>query len=265
MFDNYREFEEIINNKFCGKIDFENLRCNPATILPLLCVCNNENLKLNNCENAGDYLSSILDKNPLFSRLPFSRDDSDDTEFITKYMKNLNHDYAGYFAMRIIISELVNNVYDHSRFGNDFLQSYIFSNIDEKTEKLDICVIDDGVSIPGLFEISNVDFDNDCWAIEKAIGVFSTVSDSQFERGNGLWTIIRLVAEGNGGELLLVSRKGCLHICGENYRYYLLGDEHIFNGTLVCVRLNKYEIQNIYDLIEFNKPNSYKLERIYDY
>lgn len=265
MFDNYKEFGEIINNKNDGKIDFQNLNCNPTTILPLLCRCKNENLKSTNCENASNYLEDILDKKQLFSKLPVSRVNSDELNFISEYMENLDSAYGGYFVMRIIIAELANNVYDHSKKGNDYLQSYIFSNLNKSDDKLDICVVDDGISIPGLFEISNVDFDNDCHAIEKAIGVFSTISDSQYERGNGLWTIIRLVVEGNGGEFLLVSRAGCLHICGENYRYYLLRDEHIFNGTLVCVRLNNYEVQNIYDLIEFYKPNSYQLGEIHDY
>ncbi len=265
MFDNYEEFEEIKNCKYDEKLDFKNLKFNPATILPLVCTCNGINSKSENFGDLCTHLREIMDKNQLFSKLPDSREDSDDLDFLTNYMMNLEHNYGGYFAMRIIISELANNVYDHSRSGNEDLQSYIFSNLDEETNKLDICVVDDGVSIPGLFEISNVDFDNDCHAIEKAIGVFSTIPNSQFERGNGLWTIIRLVVEGNGGELLLISRAGCLHIFGENYRYYLLSDEHIFNGTLVCVRLNDYEVQNIYDLIEFNKPNSYKLENFYDY
>lgn len=74
-----------------------------------------------------------------------------------------------------------------------------------------------------------------------------------------------MIAEGNGGELLIISRAGCLHINGENYNYNLLDDEHIFNGTLIGIRLNKYEIQNIYDLIEINKPDMYKLGAINDY
>lgn len=201
----------------------------------------------------------------LFSELPKSRIESDESDFLTKYIENIDSEYGGYFALRIIISEIVNNIYDHSSDGNEEVQSYIFSKLYENYNKLDIGLIDDGISIPGLFEKSHIDFDNDAQAIEKAIGVFSTVFNSPFERGNGLWTIIRLVAEGNGGELLIVSRLGCLHICGDNYKYYILDDEHIFNGTLIGVRLNKYQIQNIYELIDFNKTNSYKLGVIDDY
>ena len=265
LFDNYKEFGEIINNVKNGTIDLENFDFNPTTTLPLLCVGKSQNLKLRNGEEVCDFLENKLINNKLFYNLPKSRVESDESGFLTDYISNLESEYGSYFALRIIISEIANNIYDHSRDGNAEIQSYILSELYEKYTKLDICLVDDGLSIPGLFEKSNVDFDNDAHAIEKAIGVFSTVSESQFERGNGFWTVIRLIVEGNGGEILIVSRLGCLHICGGDYKYYLLHNEHKFNGTLVSVRLNKYEIQNIYDLIDFHKPNSYKLEVIYDY
>lgn len=194
--------------------------------------------------------------------MPKSRKESDECDFITHYLENINWGYGGYFVLRTIISELANNVYDHSVDGNGVVQSYILSNLRE--DKLDVSIMDDGLTIPGRFEKSDIPFENDCYAIEKSIGTFSTISDSEYERGNGLWTIIRLVAEGNCGEILIVSRYGCLHICGEDYNYYLLDEKHKLNGTLVSVRLNKCEVQNIYDLIEFNKPNSYKLGVIND-
>lgn len=54
-----------------------------------------------------------------------------------------------------------------------------------------------------------------------------------------------------------MSRNGVLHINNEGYYYYLLSDEHTFNGTLVSIRLNKYEVQNIYELLEPQKLNRY--------
>ena len=265
LFENYMEFEKIIHDKHGDKIDLGSLKLNPATVLPLLCECKNQNLMLSNNENAFDYLKNKLESDKLFSELPNSRIESDKVDFLTNYMGNLDTNYGSYFALRTIISELANNVYDHSKLDNNFVQSYIFSNLLSDYKKLDVCVIDDGLSFPGLFERENVGFKNDCQAIEKAVGTFSTISDSQFERGNGLWTVIQLVAEGKWGEILMVSRAGCLHISGENYKYYLLKKKHIFNGTLIAIRLNKYEIQNIYNLIEFNKPGSFKLGVIHDY
>ncbi|WP_298525184.1 hypothetical protein [uncultured Methanobrevibacter sp.] len=265
LFDNYVEFEEIIKDETGGKIDLENLESNPTTILPLLCVCKRQNISLENGEQAYDFLIDNLSKNVLFSKLPASRIESDETDFLTRYMENLDSEYGGYFALRTMISEIANNVYDHSNLDNYNVQRYILSNLNEDSKKLDICVVDDGPSIPGLFEEYGLNFENDCYSIEKAIGTFSTISDSEYERGNGLWTVIRLAAEGNLGEILFVSRNGCLHICGEKYKYYLFNEIHTFNGTLIGLRLNKHEIQNIYGLIEFNKPDSYKLGVIHDH
>ena len=263
MFDNYKEFEEIILKKSEYVVDLNEIEISPTLILPLLCECNNQNLKLSNGDNAFDYLVSKLDVD-LFFKLPQSREESDQTDFITNFLKNVDSKYGGYFVLRHIVSELVNNVYDHSKGDNDKVQSYVLSKEYENENKLDISVVDDGISIPGRFEKSNVVFSDDCQAIEKAIGTFSTVSHEYYERGNGFWTIIKFVIEGNSGEILIISRNGCLHINGDDHQYYLLEDNHEFNGTLVNVRLNKYEVQNIYNLLE-SKKKSYGYVSEYDY
>lgn len=242
------------------------MELNPATILPLLCECKNQNLKVGSGESAFEYLENILKEDILFSELPKSRKESDDVDFLSDYVEKLDSGYGGYFVLRHIISELANNVYDHSNIDNGEVDSFIISKFHQTHKKLDISVIDDGLSIPGLFEKSNVDFENDCQAIEMAISTFSTVSDSVYERGNGLRTIVRLIAEGNNGEILVVSRGGCVHISGEKYKYYLLNEKHRFKGTLVSIRLNKYEVQNIYELLEPQKTNNYKINGvIHDY
>lgn len=260
------EFEEIINSKNGDEIDLKDLKFNPTAILPLLCECKNKNFKVDNNVNAFEYLENILMEDILFSGLPKSRNESDEADFLSRYVEKLDSEYGSYFVLRHIISELANNVYDHSNIGNVEVDSFILSKFHHNHKKLDVTVIDDGLSIPGLFEKSNVDFENDCQAIEKAIGTFSTVSTTAYERGNGLRTIVRLVAEGNDGEILIVSRNGCVHITGEKYWYYLLGEEHKFNGALVSIRLNKYEVQNIYELLEPQKVNNYKINGvIHDY
>lgn len=265
LFDNYREFGEIINNVEDGTIVLENFDFNPTTTLPLLCMCKSQNLKLMNGRSAYEYLKIKLNNSRFFSKLPKSRIESDKSDFLENFVGNLNSEYGSYFVLRHVISELANNVYDHSRFENLDVQSYILTKEHENFKKLDISIIDDGISIPGLFNKFNVDFEDDCHAIEKAITTFSTVSNEEFERGNGLRTIVRLIAEGNGGEILIVSRKGCLHISGDDYAYYLLDEQHTFNGTLVSIRLNKYEVQNIYGLLEYS-INSYKYNGVnYDY
>ena len=117
------EFGEIINNKQDGTIDFKNCNLAPTTTLPLLCLSKSQNLKLRNGEGAFEFLKKRLDDDILFSELPKSRIESDESDFISKYMENLESEYGGYFSLRIIISELANNVYDHSREDNEEVQS----------------------------------------------------------------------------------------------------------------------------------------------
>lgn len=201
-----------------------------------MCDCKNQNLKLDNDQRAFEYLEDELKNNDLFSRLPESRIQSDETDFLAGYVGNLDPAYGSYFVLRHVISELANNVYDHAGEKRRDIQSYILSKSFEESKKLDIGVIDDGISIPRLFEKHGINNENDCHSISEAIGTFSTVSDEYYERGNGLRTIVRLIAEGNNGEFLIVSRNASLHIIGEKYKYYLMNEEHRFNGTLVSIK-----------------------------
>ena len=66
-----------------------------------------------------------------------------------------------------------------------------------------------------------------------------------------------MVIEGNGGEILIVSRNALLYITDKDYEYKILSNEKIFKGTLISIRLNRVEVQNIYDLIELHKNNFY--------
>ena len=90
-----------------------------------------------------------------------------------------------------------------------------------------MCIMDNGLSIPGKFEMFGIDFKDDCDAISQAINQISTAKDDvvslRYERGSGLYTTLRLVIEGNGGSALIVSRNGCLHNGSkDNYKYYYL-------------------------------------------
>lgn len=104
--------------------------------------------------------------------------------FLENYVENLDSSYGSYFLLRHTISELINNVFDHSGYGNENVKGYVFSKCHAIHNKLDIGVVDEGLTIPGVFERFQVNFENDCHAIGKAIGTFSTVSDKLYERGN---------------------------------------------------------------------------------
>ena len=83
LFDNYMEFEEIINRKNDGNVDLGDVELNPTSMFPLLCICMNQNLKLLNGEDAFEYFEKKLNGNQLFSKLPKFRTESDESDFLT--------------------------------------------------------------------------------------------------------------------------------------------------------------------------------------
>lgn len=184
-------------------------------------------------------------------------------DFVEDIVEMLDYNYGGYFVLRYIIAELVNNVFDHSFFNkNDDCDAYIGIKEYAEENTLTICIMDNGISIPGAFDNASIGYLNDCDAIGKAINNVSTISNDSWERGNGLWSTIRFVMEGNGGEVLIVSRNASLHITNDNYKYYKLDNNEIFKGTLVSVKLNKFVVQHVYELLELPRTENYKYEVI---
>lgn len=242
MFDNYKEFEEIVLEKNDDVVDWDDVELTP-TEYSLLMMYGKIQVNLH-----GLY----------FINLPNSKEDQQNDNFIEKIIQNLNLEYGGGFVLRHILSELTYNIHEHAFDCNQKTNACISIKEYLEEEKLEIAIMDFGLSIPGRFDKSGVEYYDDCNAIEKAINNFSTASTNPYERGNGLWTTIRLIVEGNGGEILIVSRGGLLYIGTEEYEYRLLDDGKIFKGTLISIKLNKYEVQNIYDLIELPKTNFYR-------
>lgn len=234
LFDSYKEFEEIMLKK---KNDVE--------LTPTLKL-----LSLGFTQFKNDDIELI--------KLPGSKEDQQDMNLIERIVENLDSGYGGGFVLRHILSELTYNIHEHAFEANQKTQAClaIMEHLDE--EKLEISIRDCGLSIPGRFDKADVHYGDDCSAIEKAINNFSTASDNPYERGNGLWTTIRLIVEGNGGEVLIVSRGAVLYINEEKYEYKSLNDGKLFKGTLISIKLNRCEVQNIYDLIELPKNNFYR-------
>lgn len=106
-----------------------------------------------------------------------------------------------------------------------------------------------------------IPFEDDCHAISLAVSGRSTAKDEdedpRYRRGAGLLTTLRLVIEENGGEALIVSRRGLLYIKNKNkYEYKLLDNENIFKGTLVAVKLKRNLVEHYHDVIELPSVKS---------
>ena len=133
-----------------------------------------------------------------------------------KFVENLDHNY-GWWFQSYIVSELTNNIYEHA-FNNHPIDLGInYAQIYPDLNEIDICIFDNGVSIPGNYTEHGVDYLDDCHAIELALSRNSTghkngSNDLLNERGNGIRTIINKLITENKGQALIVSRNGYLYI-----------------------------------------------------
>jgi len=269
LLDDYKKFVNIMK-KYNGSdnIDISNYTfLAPTTLIPLLCEIKKRKIKrICTHINTNDYILKILngestDTNTAFTSLPYSKEERQEKELSRKMAEMINSKYGGSFVLMHVLAELTNNIYNHTPFEEELAsQGYTYAQEYPNVEKLDICVMDDGLSIPGRFKKAGMSSNNDCHDIEKAISNHSTESSNGHERGNGLWTTLKLVVECNGGSALIVSGKGCLHINNfEDYDYYMLNNDERFNGTLISLRLNKKEVQRVHEKIFVFENNPYKI------
>ena len=150
-------------------------------------------------------------------------------------------------CINTIFYEMLTNIYKHSLCEYAYILCQEYPSID----KVDVCVIDNGITIPGSFENENIEFFNDSEAIFDAVNCKTTDKEDEGLHGRGLNTIANLTSFGYGEELLISSRGGTcvidrrgIDVLPEN-KYYI-------NGTFLSLRLNTNEI-NIYDYLEKNK------------
>ena len=235
----------------------------PTTITPLFCFMQQKNIpKIAVNNSTQEFVNRIINKRETNTTKHFEDLPKTNAEWIKqqpahKMAEKINHEkYAGYDTVYHVCNELISNIYNHTPIekgyanqGYSFVQEYVNGN------KLDICFMDDGLSIPGKFEREGIDFIDDCDAISKATYGWTTErkSDGNIDksRGHGLWTTLKLVIERNKGSALIVSRNGLLHIMNENkWSYELLDNDEYFKGTLISLRLTPYPVEDFYGAIE---------------
>lgn len=151
---------------------------------------------------------------------------------------------GGKNAVRYVVEELVDNIYEHS----GFLDAYVMAQKYPLKKFVEITIIDNGVSIPGSFETAEYEFENDAKALSKAVRGLSTKED--VGRGYGLGSSLNLITRGLSGQCLIVSRKGGL-IADEKETYYKMPEDASFSGTLISIRIPYQSKEvNIYEYIE---------------
>lgn len=145
------------------------------------------------------------------------------------------------------ISEMLGNVWQHakSKYGWMLAQYY------KSKGYVDICILDDGISIKGSYDASNIAKKpkNDTEAIELAISGVSTKKDNG--RGTGLPSTKNLIINSLlHGKFLLLSGNSGYYENKKNTRRFMI--ESYWKGTIILLRLYKIKRKiNIYSYIDY--------------
>jgi len=138
---------------------------------------------------------------------------------------------GGQNAFKYMISEMVDNIYQHSYFKTAFFMAQKYS----RNKYIEICFYDDGIGIPESFRRANFSFKDSVDAIYKALQGLSTKSQ---ERGYGLSGNLRIIKEAFNGEMLVASEKGAIFLQNKDIFKYNFSDKYILSGTLVSYKYN---------------------------
>jgi hypothetical protein len=244
------EFPLLLNNylKFC------NLRSNyndsgvfdlgiyhfyhPITLLPVLNFIIKNSIDYVQHPNpmVQNYISIV--GNPLsyhngksyvpVERLPNERGILDE---VLQRIINLAAKSGGLNAFGYAIYELVENIYEHSEFNSAYVMAQKYSNF------VDICILDDGISIPSRISTTYEEFneEDDYKAIAEALNGLSTKDDDG--RGFGLSSTTNLFVKGLNSQIMIISRYGACYIDDEGTKYYSLYDNHKWDGTIIGLRV----------------------------
>ena len=153
----------------------------------------------------------------------------------------------------MLIGELVDNVQEHSEFSKAYVEGQIY----KKKGFTELCILDNGKSIPGSFREHNKSFKNDSDAIIQAIsGVTTKMED---ERGTGLGFVSNLITNGLCGEAFISSGEGFVYL-GKDGKALVFNDARIrYRGTIVALRMPYVSKKvDIYDFIN-TRPNVARL------
>ncbi|MHB8360539.1 MAG: ATP-binding protein [Thermoplasmataceae archaeon] len=170
------------------------------------------------------------------SYLPFSELPKEEIKFKALYVRveqliKSHTPFGGENAFKCVLSELTDNIYQHSEFKRSFMMCQAY-----KSKKyVELSFIDDGVSIPGNFELHNINFEGDWNAIAMAVNGQSTKDN--YERGTVLSSSLRIYCEGAKAEAMIVSRNGVYYKKPEKTQLYSLKNQQGFQGTLISIRI----------------------------
>lgn len=137
------------------------------------------------------------------------------------------------------LSELIDNIYEHSCSPN----GYLFSQYLEREQCINLCIADNGITIPGNYKQANLyqqEIDNDpAEALRLANEGRSTKNRPETEnRGYGISTSKRMLVEGLGGSFFMLSGSAFHQYERHSLNYYAnISRFFHWNGTLILLRI----------------------------
>ena len=126
---------------------------------------------------------------------------------VNELLDNMQNKLPKQFGASIsyLLGELTDNIEQHSKFTHASIMAQYFP----QKKHVDIGILDNGLSIPKVFENNIISFTDDCDAITKAMSGTTTKKEDR-TRGFGLKTTKKIVRDLCDGELYLISRQGVL-------------------------------------------------------
>ncbi|WP_407380947.1 hypothetical protein [Methanobrevibacter sp.] len=154
-------------------------------------------------------------------------------------------DFSNENVFKFIISELIDNIFDHAHSKNAYVIAYC------KKDHFDVIIFDDGITIPYSLESHDFIFKKDWNAILNAIGGISTKNEfGYYERGCGLNNCFSLMTQGGCNSILVASGKGI--ICSKKDKLYKIDiSNKAIDGTIIGLRFDlNYNFNSLYEIIK---------------
>jgi len=156
----------------------------------------------------------------------------------TVLMKQANIAQGGSSSLSYLISELLDNIYEHSQSPN----GYVFSQYLEREGMIDLCIADMGITVAGSFERARLyqeEIDgNETEALKLANEGYSTKNRPEAEnRGYGISTSKEMLVVGMKGGFFMLSG-GAFHRYENGANDYIdLRNIFRWHGTVILMRI----------------------------
>lgn len=252
----------------CASWDFSNVTFLHPFFLASLAIYKNTTKKQIECVNIPPRIQSYLDIIRFNHILHFNQEPKEHVETIMQNytnkrylplcsfaMTNTNKDVfgsiiksilmkqagisaSGSSSLSYLISELLDNVYEHSHSPN----GYVFSQYSKKEKVIDLCIADSGQTIAGSFRNSGryqEEIDgNEAEALKLANEGYSTKNRPEAEnRGYGISTSKSMLVSGMKGAFFMLSGSAFHRYENGDNIYINLGNLFHWNGTIILLRI----------------------------